>query len=122
MTQPGVIPSGQAVVVDTPGLAIAVQSMVQQQQAIATDVSAMRADVAKALIRLEVSDAQLQGMVTQIQDHEARLRIRETITVPSDHEGRLRALEKFRYTIGGFALAGGAVAGWFGQWLAQHVH
>lgn len=102
-------------------MTLAVQAMVQQQQAIATDVSAMRADVAKALTRLEVSDAQLQGMVTQIQDHEARLRIRESMPIPADHEGRLRALEKFRYTIGGFALAGGAVAGWFGQWLAQHV-
>jgi len=122
MTQPAVTPIGQASPVDTPGLALAVQSMVQQQQTIATDVSAMRADVAKALTRLEVSDAQLQGMVTQIQDHEARLRVRESITVPADHEGRLRALEKFRYTIGGLAIAGGAIAGWFGQWAAQHVH
>ena len=122
MTQPAVTPGGQTVTVDTPGLALAVQSMVQQQQAIATDVSAMRADVAKALTRLEVSDAQLQGIVGQLQDHEARLRVREAIAVPTDHEGRLRALEKFRYTVGGLALAGGAAAGWVAEWAAQHVH
>jgi hypothetical protein len=42
--------------------------------------------------------------------------------IHADHETRLRALERFRFTLGGLAVVGGAVAGWVGYVLGHFVH
>jgi hypothetical protein len=42
--------------------------------------------------------------------------------VHADHETRLRALERFRFTLGGLAVIGGAAAGWAGYLLGHFVH
>jgi len=42
--------------------------------------------------------------------------------VHTDHENRIRALERFRFTLGGLAVIGGAVAGYVGYILGHAVH
>jgi hypothetical protein len=105
------------------GLTLALQTILAGQSGIAADVAATRADVTRALVRLEVIEAQSKTADEFRHDVEARLRVVEARPgAPGDHEGRLRALEKFRYTVGGLALVGGVLAGWLGEWLAVHVH
>ena len=111
----------QTTVVDS-GLTLALQTILAGQSGIAADVAATRADVTRALVRLEVIEAQSKTADEFRHDVEARLRVVEARPTSPDHEGRLRALEKFRYTVGGLALVGGIVAGWLGEWLAVHVH
>ena len=115
MSQPAVTPSGQTGTVDTAGLAVTLATIAQQQTAITSDMSAMRTDVARVATKVDAIE-------TARADFEARLRVIEQRPSTVDLEGRTRALERFRYTVGGLALAGGALAGWAGQWAAQHVH
>ena len=42
--------------------------------------------------------------------------------IHADHESRLRMLERFRYTLAGLAVIGGAAAGWAGYLLGHFVH
>lgn len=39
----------------------------------------------------------------------------------SDHESRLRALERFRFTIAGASVFGGALSGFVGYWVGHLV-
>lgn len=91
------------------GLTLALQTVLNQQAAIATDVSAMRGDVSKALTRLEVIDQRNKSADDFHRDVEARLRVLESRPEPPpDHEGRIRALERWRYALPasiGFGLA-----------------
>jgi hypothetical protein len=66
----------------------------------------MRSDLSRVLVHQEAVDTRMQ---TSEQLH-------------ADHEARLRNLERFRYTIGGLSLIGGAVAGWVGYVLGHVVH
>ena len=63
----------------------------------------MRADITRALTRIEVIDS----------------RSEEADRLHADHETRLRALERFRFTVAGYALAGGSVMGIIGSFIAQ---
>jgi hypothetical protein len=45
-----------------------------------------------------------------------------TDMIHADHETRLRTLERFRFTLGGLSIVGGAVAGWIGYVLGHTVH
>lgn len=80
--------------------------LLQQQTQIATDVSSMRADLGKAMTRLEVVDTWRQGMERANTDHEARLRL----------------LERFRYTLAGLAVVGGTFAGYVGYLMGHYLH
>ena len=42
--------------------------------------------------------------------------------VHADHEARLRALERFRFTLGGLAIVGGAASGYVGYLLGHFAH
>lgn len=101
-------PVVQAGSVDT-GLTLAIQTVLSQQAQITADVSAMRADVSKALTRLEVIDQRNKNADDFHRDIEARIRVLEARPgVPVDHEPRIRALEKWRYALPasvGFGLA-----------------
>lgn len=66
----------------------------------------MRSDVVRALTRIEVLD----------------VRNVDADRLHTDHEARLRGLERFRYTLGGLALIGGAVAGYVGYLLGHFAH
>ena len=66
----------------------------------------MRSDIAKALTRIEVIDT----------------RNVDADRIHSDFEARLRILEKFRYTLAGIAVVGGACAGWAGYLLGHFLH
>lgn len=66
----------------------------------------MRADVIKALTRIEVLDT----------------RNTSADAIHADVEARLRVLERFRYTLAGLAIIGGAGAGWAGYLLGHFVH
>jgi hypothetical protein len=70
------------------------------------DIAMLRNDVAKALTHLEVIDA------------------KSTVTneIQKDHEERLRLLERFRWTILGFAILGNTLAGFTGYWIAHLLH
>jgi hypothetical protein len=122
MTQPAVpLPMlGQGGSLD--GLTLALQTIMSGQAAIGSDVAAMRAEVARLGTRLEVIEVQNRTADEFRHDIEARVRVIEARESPADLDGRLRSLENFRYLILGVAAVGGTVAGWVGQWLAQHVH
>ena len=104
---PGGLPSagvsGQTTGMDS-GLALALQTLLAQSQTTAADVSAMR------------SDEEWRH------DIETRVRVLEARPSGADVGGRLAALERFRYTVAGLAVAGGILAGWVGQYIAVHVH
>ncbi len=61
----------------------AVALLMSQQTSIASDLAAMRADLSRALTRVEVLDAAAKSAET----------------VHGDHETRLRALERWRWSI-----------------------
>lgn len=103
------------------GITLAVQTMLVQQSAMATDLAAMRAELTRSLTRLEVIESQRADLDGRTADHESRLRAVER-ALPSDAAGRIAALERFRYTLAGLAAAGGILAGWAGQWIGQHLH
>lgn len=42
--------------------------------------------------------------------------------VHADHETRLRLLERFRYTLAGLAVVGGAVSGYVGYLVGHYAH
>ena len=112
---------GQTALVDS-GLTMALQTLLSQSQTTGNDVSALRADVAKALTHLEVIDQRNRQADDLHRDYEARLRVLEARPDLADMPTRVAALERFRYTVAGLAVAGGVVAGWVGQWVAVHVH
>ena len=66
----------------------------------------MRSDLARVLAHQEATD----------------LINRSAEQIHADHEARLRALERFRFTLGGLAVVGGAVAGYVGYVLGHFVH
>lgn len=76
-----------------------------QQTQIASDVAVLRADVTRALTHLEVIDG--------------RNKIADTDHV--DYETRLRLLERFRYTLAGFAIIGGLLSGFLGYFIAHLI-
>lgn len=115
MTVPSVSSAGQNGPMDAAGLSVTLATIAQQQTTITSDMAAMRTDVAKVATKVDVIEAARA-------DFEARLRVIEQRPSTVDLEGRTRALERFRYTLGGLVIAGGMVAGWVGQWAAQHVH
>lgn len=80
--------------------------LLSQQAQIASDVSSMRADLGKAMTRLEVVDTWRQGIEM----------------VRTDHEARLRLLERFRYTLAGLAVVGGTLAGYVGYLMGHFMH
>jgi hypothetical protein len=61
----------------------------------------MRSDLSRVLAHQEATD----------------LINRSSEQIHADHEARLRGLEKFRYTLAGLALVGGAAAGAVGAWV-----
>ena len=66
----------------------------------------MRNDINKALTRIEVLDT----------------RHTDIDQLGRDHESRLRALERFRYTLAGMAVLGGAASGYIGYLLGHFAH
>lgn len=70
------------------------------------EISGMRTDVAKALERIAVHDANSTSAAADIADHEARI----------------RRLEQFRYLLLGGGALGGAIGGWVAQYLASRGH
>lgn len=86
-----------------PGLTLALTQLSNGQSQIATDVSAVRADTAKAITKLEVLDNRVS---------ESRL---------GDIEVRIRLLERFRYTLLGVSLIGGIASGFVGYLLGHLV-
>lgn len=66
----------------------------------------MRTDITKALTRIEVIDS----------------RNGDADKLHADHEARLRTLERFRYTLAGLSVIGGAAAGWVGYMLGHIYH
>lgn len=80
--------------------------IITAQGAIGADVSVIRQDVSKAMIRLEVIEAGNKA----------------ADLLHADYETRLRLLERFRYTLLGIALVGGVLAGLLGALLGTHVH
>jgi hypothetical protein len=66
----------------------------------------MRSDLSRVLAHQEATDLINRGAEQ----------------IHADHETRLRALERFRFTLGGLAVVGGAVAGWVGYVLGHYVH
>jgi hypothetical protein len=70
------------------------------------ELIALRADVGRALIAIEV----LQVHNTDADKSHA------------DQETRIRLLERFRYTLGGLSVIGGTLAGWLGYLLGHAIH
>jgi hypothetical protein len=66
----------------------------------------MRSDLTRVLAHQEATD---------LLNHNAE-------QIHADHETRIRALERFRFTLGGLAVVGGAVAGYVGYVLGHFVH
>jgi hypothetical protein len=97
------------------GFAVVLQSISQAQTAMAVDVTATRTDMARVFVKLEAIDGARA-------DLEARMRVMEqrpsTVELAADVKGLL----KFRYTLAGAVVVGGAFAGWVGEWAAQHLH
>lgn len=85
---------------------LTLQTILSGQQSIQQDVTAMRGDVTKALTHLEVIDNRNANADILHRDFEARIRI----------------LEKFRFTIAGFAIMGGLLSGAIGYWIGHILH
>jgi hypothetical protein len=66
----------------------------------------MRSDLTRVLAHQEATD----------------LINRSAEQIHADHETRLRALERFRYTLAGLAVIGGAASGWAGYLFGHFVH
>ena len=66
----------------------------------------MRSDLSRVLAHQEATDLINRGAEQ----------------IHADHEARLRALERFRFTLGGLAIVGGAAAGYVGYILGHAVH
>lgn len=66
----------------------------------------MRSDLTRVLAHQEATD---------LINHSADL-------IHADHETRLRMLERFRYTLAGLAVIGGAVSGYVGYLLGHFAH
>lgn len=81
------------------------QQIITQQSTIAKDLSAMRAEVAKALTHLEVVDT--RNLAAE--------------QLHADHETRLRLLERFRYTLAGMAVIGGVLSGFIGDLIGHAI-
>ena len=91
---------------DTMDFTLTLQTILAGQQSIQSDLSAMRGDVTKALTHLEVIDTRNVNADLLHRDFEARIRI----------------LEKFRFTMAGFAMVGGILSGAVGYWLGHVLH
>ncbi len=70
------------------------------------ELKGLRGDLTRVLVHMESVDTRNQG----------------ADRVHADHEVRLRALERFRYTLAGLAVIGGAVSGYAGYVLGHAVH
>lgn len=70
------------------------------------ELVAMRADVGKALTRLEVIDGR-NGVADQVH---------------RDHETRLRALEAFRWKLAGVLFVVSVLAGILSAWISSGMH
>jgi hypothetical protein len=66
----------------------------------------MRSDLSRVLAHQEATD-----LINRSADQ-----------IHADHETRLRALERFRFTLGGLAIVGGAVSGYVGYLLGHFAH
>ena len=66
----------------------------------------MRSDLTRVLAHQEATD---------LLNHNAE-------QIHADHETRLRMLERFRYTLAGLAIVGGAASGYVGYVLGHYVH
>jgi hypothetical protein len=66
----------------------------------------MRSDLTRVLAHQEATD-----LINRSADQ-----------IHADHESRLRVLERFRYTLAGLAIIGGAASGWVGYLLGHYVH
>jgi hypothetical protein len=66
----------------------------------------MRSDLTRVLAHQEATD----------------LINRSADAIHADHETRIRMLERFRYTLAGLAVIGGAASGWVGYLLGHYVH
>lgn len=82
------------------------QQIMTVQSAIQADLSGVRTEVTKAATSLEVIKA------SAAIDSELH----------RDHEARIRALERFRFTLAGVAVVGGAVAGLIGALVERVIH
>ena len=74
-----------------------------------TDAMTGDAAAAQILIKMGEMSAQLAVISEQLKD------------LP-DHETRLRSLERFRYTLAGLAIVGGAASGYVGYIIGHVAH
>ena len=89
-----------------PDVTLALQTMLNQQSTIQQDVSALRADVGRALTRIEVIDQRNKG----------------ADSLHTDVEARLRLLERFRWTLGGVSIVAGFLSGFLGYLIGHAIH
>lgn len=80
--------------------------IIRTQGSIGNDVTAMRSDLAQAIIDLAVIKTSSQAAASDI----------------ADHETRIRGLERFRYTLAGMAVLAGMAAGIAGSVIGYHIH
>lgn len=85
---------------------LALQTILQQQAQIAQDVGAIRTEVASVASGLRVVDQWRSATDKDMADHEARIRV----------------LERFRWTLAGFAVIGSGVSGLIGWLVSQATH
>jgi hypothetical protein len=84
---------------------LALQTILNGQQGIQADVSALRSDVTKALTHIEVIDVKNQA----------------SDEIHRDFEARIRILERFRFTLAGLSVVGGILAGAVGYFVGHMI-
>ena len=84
---------------------LALQTILNGQQGIQADVSALRSDVTKALTHIEVIDVRNQA----------------SDEIHRDFEARIRILERFRFTLAGLSVVGGILAGAAGYFVGHMI-
>lgn len=85
---------------------VLLSEIISNQQGTRSDIAGMRAEVTRAITRLEVMD----------------LRNKNADDLHRDFEARIRLLERFRYTVAGVSLIGGFLAGFLGYIVGHAVH
>jgi hypothetical protein len=92
-------------------VAMSLQTVMAGVGSLATEMSALRGDVSRALTRIEVGEERHAAAALAVSDHEARIRAIES-TAPREHvreivqlQARIMRLERFRYTLAGAMLA-----------------